>query len=88
MDVKTKTPGEEKRFEVDFSARLGAGEIILTVTWIVPTGLSTESSLVASPSVSALFAGGIEGTRYTVTSQITTSGGNTLEEDFVVSVER
>jgi len=88
MDVKLKTPAEDKRFEMDWSGRLDAGETVSSSSWVVSSELTSLGANIASPLTSTKIGGGVEGSRHLVTNQITTSAGNTLEETFVVSVEK
>lgn len=86
-----KQPGEDILCTMDFSALLGQGETLSSVTAIAstPSGLT----LSGSPTVSGVNAqqrisGGTAGITYKVTFTVLTSAGNTREGDGLVVVRQ
>lgn len=88
----TKAPGERKRYTIDYSDWLDTGETISTVTFlpspIQTGGLEVDAYSIATPATSVVFFAnfGIDGTTYTLNVTITTSGGQTKEDQILFSV--
>ena len=89
----TKQPADNRLYDMDFAALLGAGETIAGVTSVtidnttttppVTVGATSYSGTVAQVRLSA----GLTGTRYKVTIVVTTSLSNTLEGEGWLQVE-
>lgn len=88
----TKQPSERKRYAVAYSEWLDTGETISSVAFSVtpttsPALVVDASSLSDGNKTVVLFVnGGTNSTTYTVTITITTSGGQTKEDEIVFSV--
>lgn len=88
----TKAPGERKRYTIDYSDWLDTSETISTVTFlpspIQTGGLEVDAYTIATPATSVVFFAnlGIDGTTYTLNVTITTSGGQTKEDQILFSV--
>jgi hypothetical protein len=88
----TKTPVERKRYTIDYSDWLDTGETVLTVTFgvtpVTTNPLVVDAYLIATPATSVAYFvnDGIAGTTYTLDVQITTSGGQTKEDQVLYSV--
>lgn len=89
----TKTPTERKRYSIDYAEWLDTGETITAVTFgVTPsTGnmLEVDAYLISTPATSVIFFinFGASGTTYTLDVQITTSGGQTKEDQILFSVK-
>ncbi len=90
MKLFLKDPNSTEPFGFDWTtylAEIGASETITTSTWSsTPTGLtlSAGSIVTGSKKTQITAAGGIEGTRYTLTNRIITSSSYTDDRSFVV----
>ena len=88
----TKTPTERKRYSLDYADWLDTSETIATVTFgvtpVTDNPLIVDAYLIATPATSVAFFinNGITGTTYTLDIQITTSGGQTKEDQILYSV--
>lgn len=83
----TKTPAERKRYSLDYTDWLDTGETVTTRTFsVTPTTGATPlqidaSSIDATGKQVVFFANyGVDGTTYEVEVLITTSGGQTKED--------
>lgn len=88
-----KTPAERKRYSLDYSEWLDTGETVTGATFaITPTGTATPlvvdaSSISASGTEVVYFVNyGTDGTTYTLDVVVTTSGGQTKEDQVLFSV--
>lgn len=74
-----KDPNEVLDYQIDWSARLGS-DTISTSTWTVPSGITQTTSSSTSTTTTIWLSGGTTGTKYTLTNEITTTGGRTMDE--------
>jgi hypothetical protein len=87
-----KKPGERKRYVVDYSEWLDAGELIsqatFTVTPATTPALEVDASSLGTPATSVIFFvnGGGEGTNYDLEIRTTTSGGQVKKDTVLFSV--
>lgn len=84
-----KQPAERKRYTIDYSDWLDTGETISSVAFSVsPTGLQVDAYSIAVSGASVVFFAnyGVNGTAYTVTATITTSGGQIKEDEILFAV--
>jgi parallel beta-helix repeat protein len=88
----TQQPTEAKRYRVSFVRDVSAAETITNPTFeITPTTdppLLTSAVVIAADgkSVSFLVAGGLHLNSYRVTTRVTTSLGQTLEDEMIIAV--
>lgn len=75
-----KDPDEVLDYKLDWSARLGAGNTIVTSIWIVPAGLTKDSDVFTTTTTTIWLSGGVLGVRYELTNRITTTGGHTMDQ--------
>jgi hypothetical protein len=75
----TKDPDATLDYAIDWSDWLANGDTIATSTWILPDGLTEETSALASPITTIWVSGGEEPQSYTLVNRITTSTG--LQDD-------
>ena len=89
MNTYTKDPDAVLDYTVDWSDFLGA-DTIATSTWVVQSGLTIGTGGQAptndTTSATAWFSGGTLLTAYLVTSRITTVGGRTQDQSFIISI--
>lgn len=88
----TKTPGERKRYVLDYADWLDTGETITSVTFeVTPDDLSAlevDAYLIGTPATTVGFFvnHGVAGTSYEVTATIVTSGGQSKEDQLLYVV--
>jgi hypothetical protein len=98
-----KRATETRTLVFDFSPVLYDSEVVQTINSVTasPSGptISGEAisaaaidepphaSIAAGEAVTCLIAGGTAGTRYTVTAQVQTNGGQILEIDAIIDVD-
>ena len=83
-----KDPAAILDYSIDWSAWLPSGDTIDSATWTASTGLTVEAS--PAPSVAAGIAtvwisGGVAGTRYRLTCQVTTDAGRVDERSIAIA---
>ena len=90
-EIATKAAAEVQIILADFSERLDSGDTITSINsvTVAPTGPTIISSVKNSASTGVLvkLSGGTANTTYTVTTTITTTGGETLCVDGTLRVE-
>ena len=82
-----KDPSAVLDYVFDWTEWLAAAETITSHTVTVPTGLTLESSTVASGIVTAWISGGTVGTTYRVECLIVTTAGRTDERSLWITVQ-
>ncbi len=88
----TKDPDERKRYTIDYDQWLDAGELISTVTFVVPLitspTLDIENSTIAvdGRSVSFFVDAGLDDADYDVHATMTSDGGQIKEDVFRITV--
>ena len=87
MDIYKKDAGEGRRYAWDFTAVLGDGETLATVTGVTQYEAASDGTCAAStaltigntthstPSVTAIVSGGVAGKLYVLECKAATSGG-------------
>ena len=85
----TKAPAENLDYDIDFSQWLPDGDVITSVDATVsPIGeLTVTSSQITDQLVKVWTAGGVDGSSYTVTVAVGTSGGRVKEVCFKIRVK-
>jgi hypothetical protein len=91
-----KDPGDRLDWNLDFTNLLEAAEIITSVSWTIPTGLTNENTeIVANAAGTAgkvarvWLSGGTTATTYTLTAAATTDTGSPvriIERDAILVV--
>ena len=81
-----KDPDETLDYTVDYSAFLPATDEITSAAWNAGT-LSVTSQSFSDKTATVWLSGGVEGTKYTVTSRIVTSEGRIVERSFIIKVK-
>lgn len=90
MKLFQKDPDSTEPFGFDWTtylSEIGASETISTSTWsATPSGLTLSggSIVTGSKKTQIKVAGGVAGTRYTVTNRIITSSSYTDDRSFIV----
>jgi hypothetical protein len=77
-----KDPDDILDYEIDWTAWLGglSADTILTSTWIVPSGLTMNSSSNTDTTAKLWLSDGTDGETYLITNRITTSVGRTKDQ--------
>lgn len=85
FDFRALTNANSPEAESDY---LESGETIDSRTVTVSSGITKDSDALADTNSSVLvwLSGGTPGSRYTVTCEVVTSGGRTLEREIFVDV--
>lgn len=65
-------------YSLDWSARLGADDTIVTSVWLVPAGLTKTSESKTTSKVTVWISGGTKDTEYIIKNTITTSLGRVI----------
>lgn len=96
MNEFHKQPGEVETTEVTFDQRMAIGETIATKTITAvetkhdtdktTTVINSSTISLSNTSVYVKVKDGTDGIDYKITVIVTTSGGNTLEEDVLMRV--
>lgn len=87
--VDPKDPSDIKTYTMDWSGDLLDGATLTGSTWdIQPTGLTKVSDGIVSGNLksSLTVSGGVAGTTYECTNQVTTSAGETLNRTGEIKV--
>ena len=81
--VLSKRPAESRLYNMDFSAKMEAGETITGVTsWTSsPSGLTVGTAAYSGQTAQARLSAGTDGVKYLQTVVVTTSAGNTLQAE-------
>jgi hypothetical protein len=87
----TKTPGERKRYSVDYYDWLDQGERIFGVTFetYVTDGFEVDAFQIDPDGTRVIFfvSGGLDDTAYTVNVKMTTTGGQVKEDEILFVIE-
>lgn len=83
--VFQKDPNDVLDYVVDWTSWLDT-DTIFTSTFTVPTGLVLDSSSNTTKTATAWISGGYTNQSYTVTNQIVTTLGRTVERSFQIVV--
>jgi hypothetical protein len=73
-----KDPDAVADYGLDWSLRL-VTDTLLTSTWIVPSGITSNSNSHTTTATTVWLAGGTAGETYSLTNRVTTSGGRTWD---------
>lgn len=84
--IKEKDPDEVKTFTVSWSNEMNSGDTVSTSTFTVSSGITKDSESNTSTSGAVVLSGGTAGSVYTITNQVVTANGETLEKTFQVYV--
>lgn len=85
-----KDPADKLDYLIDWSALLGEGETIASVTWTVEVGLTQPVTPTASNTTTTAtvwLEGGTAEETYDVACRITTNQARIVERSFTVQVE-
>jgi hypothetical protein len=90
--ILTKQPSESRLYDIDFTPLLATGDEVATIvsTTVSPVtvpALSVAAGAVATPKTQHRISAGLDGTLYTITEKITTTGGDALETEARLRVE-
>lgn len=82
-----KDPDSVLPFAVDWSDWLtGEADTAASATWIVPTGLTQASTSLSGGKATIWLSGGTNGSDYSVTCRLTTTGGRTDDRTLRITV--
>jgi hypothetical protein len=90
-----KDPGEAEFLGFNFAPRLAVGETILTAAFSIAAVEGTDegagdmlsgAAIIDGSIVKQLVGGGLDGGRYRLAAEVTTSGGQTLVESALLRV--
>lgn len=80
-----KDPSEVLDYTIDWEPYL-AGDAIASVVWTVAAGINQNASMYSRTTSTIWLGGGVAGTLYNITCQITTVGLRTADRTFRISV--
>lgn len=81
-----KDPGETLDYAVDWSRWLPGGDAIHQSQWIIPQDLTPVAQVNTATVATLWISGGVEGSRYTLTNIITTTGGRIAERSVTIRI--
>jgi hypothetical protein len=82
-----KAPNDNYKYTVEWVAELGA-DTISTSTWTVEAGITKDNDTTDNQTQTTIdLSGGVAGTTYTLTNQITTAAGDVYEKDLFIKVQ-
>ena len=83
-----KDPQATTDYSIDWTAPLtAAADTIKTSSWATDPGVAIAKSTYTGAVATAFVSGGTTGSSYSVTNTITTPGGRTLAQNFIVKVQ-
>lgn len=83
-----KDPQATTDYNVDWTAPLmAASDRILTSSWATDAGIAIAKSTYVGTVATAFVDGGTEGSSYSVMNTITTAGGLTLAQNFILKIQ-
>lgn len=85
--VYIKDPQATLDYSFDWTDWLGTGETISSTSWTVPAGLTKVSEVATSYISTCRISGGVLGTSYTVTCQITTNLGEIDQRSLQLTIQ-
>ena len=81
-----KDPDDVLDFVIDWSQWLG-DDTIAASTWIMPSGITENSSQFSNTTATIWVAGGTDGTLYSITNRITTASGRQRDQSVTLPVQ-
>lgn len=81
----TKSPSAVLDYQVDWTSWL-ASDTLLSVCWVVPSGLTQVSTASTTACASIFLSGGSASRLYAVTNKIATAGSRTNDRTFFIQV--
>jgi hypothetical protein len=82
-----KDPNSTLPYTIDWSAWLGS-DIIISSTWIVPTGITQVSSAMTSTTTTINLTGGTLNASYIITNRIYTVDGKIQDQSFKIYIHQ
>lgn len=86
MSSFSKDPNAVLDYQVDWSGWLNGDTLATSTFAVTPVGLTIDSESNTTTVATVWLSDGNLGTTYTVTNQVTTSGGRTDERSFHVAI--
>lgn len=81
-----KDPDEVLDYNIDWSDRL-VSDTILTSTWVVPAGITEDSTENTTTTTTIWLSGGTLNTKYSLVNRITTAGGRTMDQTVTIRIK-
>jgi len=83
----TKDPAEKLDYRINWEQVLEPdADSVSSSAWTVEAGITVETTSNDTASATVWLSGGTDGTTYTATNRITTSGGRIHEQPIVITV--
>jgi hypothetical protein len=73
-------------YTIDWHRWLGT-DTIISSTWTVDTGVTVVATSSTTTTTTVWLSGGMAATNYEITNQITTAGGRTTRQSFILPVK-
>lgn len=88
MSLLQKQPSESKVLYIEFANELESGDSLSAITSVTEStgGITITSTSISGTKVAGTYAGGTDGTTYTIEAIVTTANGETLEVDVYLLV--
>jgi hypothetical protein len=78
---RSKDPDEVVDYDLSWSDQMTAdSDTIATSTWIVPVGITKDSSTNTTTRTKVWLSGGTTGETYTLLNRVVTTGGRTFDQ--------
>jgi hypothetical protein len=84
----TKDPNAMLDYGFDWTAYLNSQKTISNSTWIVPSGLTNNSTAVNGNVTTIVLSGGVLTKQYLIRNQVTFSDGTIDERSFVLWIQQ
>jgi hypothetical protein len=81
-----KDPDEVVDYAVDWRSVLTGGDVIVTSTWTLPTGIVGGAQSFTDTQTTIWLQGGTDGVNYDLLNRITTQGGRTWDQTCTLRV--
>ena len=84
----TKDPDSILDYGFMWGDWLDVGDIIVSSIWILPTGLTEDSSTFTDTTTTIWLRGGLLDEKYTVVNRITTQDGRTEDQSAIMQIKQ
>lgn len=84
--VWVKDPDDVLDYSRTWDDLLADGEVITSSQWIVPSGITEDSSTFNDTSATVWLSGGTAREDYYITNRITTDNARTMDRTFLIKV--
>lgn len=87
LNWPAKDPDEVLDYEVDWSDRIGTDTILTSVWTLSSADIVTSLNTYTSSNTTIWLSGGVNGSSYTLTNEIVTAGGRTMDQSVNINIK-